>query len=256
LSLNPTGRFSVRAPYYSKYRPGYPDRIVGVLRKKFSFSSSDIVADIGSGTGLLAKVFLANGNRVFGVEPNARMRSYGVRNLSGFKRFVSVRGTAEHTTLDDASVDLITVGQALHWFDASRTVREFSRISKPDGILCIVYNERRKGSRFMRAFQQVTERHEGDKTNSPDVDDRYAAQFFEGRKFSKFQLPNEQTLDFEGLVGRLLSASYMPTRQQKTRFVRMERDVKELFDSFKSNGRVRLLYDTRIYAGPFHRSPG
>jgi ubiquinone/menaquinone biosynthesis C-methylase UbiE len=256
LSVNPTGRFSVRAPYYSKYRPGYPDQIVGVLQKEFRFNRSNVVADIGSGTGLLAKVFLANGNRVFGVEPNARMRSYGVRNLAGFKKFVSVRGTAEHTTLDDESVDLVTVGQALHWFNASGTIREFSRISKPECVLCIVYNERRKGSRFMRAFQQVTERHEGDKTNSPDVDDRYAAQFFEGRKFSKFHLPNEQTLDYVGLVGRLLSASYMPTRGQRTKFARMERDVKELFDSFQSDGRVRLLYDTRVYAGMIPRRLG
>ena len=77
-------RFSGRADWYASCRPSYPVRIVSILEKEAGFSSRDIVADTGSGTGLLTKLFLENGNRVFGVEPNDSMRSRAERDLGGF----------------------------------------------------------------------------------------------------------------------------------------------------------------------------
>ena len=212
-------------------------------------TSNKTVADIGSGTGLLAKLFLENGNRVFGVEPNARMRYHADKNLSTFHRFVSVRGTAEHTTLKAGSIDLVVVGQALHWFDPAGTAAELARISRPGGNLCIVYNETRRGSRVMRAFQDVTDRNEVRRRRVPDVGMRYSRRFFEGGRLSKFILPNEQTLDFNGLMGRLLSGSHMPTRDEPKRLKKLERDVRLLFDRFHEDGQITLLYDTRLFVG-------
>ena len=135
-------RFSGRADYYSKHRPGYPRGILRILEREVGFTPNSVVADIGSGTGLLARVFLKNGNQVYGVEPGDEMRAYAERELSGLDSFVSVKGTAERTTLKKGSVDLIAVGQALHWFDPPRAAREFSKISNPGGGLCVAYNSR------------------------------------------------------------------------------------------------------------------
>jgi SAM-dependent methyltransferase len=255
LSRDSTRRFTQRADFYARYRPGYPPEILGILEREIGFSPRDIVADIGSGTGLLTKLFLQNGNRVFAVEPNGKMRRHAEKGLGGFRNFVSVNGTAEHTALKTGTVDLISVGQALHWFDSTRTVREFSRISRPDGHLCIAYNERKGNDRFGRAYGKVIKRNERDRASVPNADDKYISHFFDGGRYSKFAVPNEQLLDFEGLMGRLLSASYMPPPGEKKGFARMRSDVRALFDEFNRGGRVRLRYSTNVFVGLIRRPP-
>ncbi|MCJ7700461.1 MAG: class I SAM-dependent methyltransferase [Anaerolineales bacterium] len=62
--------FSTRVQNYLKYRPKYPIALIKLLRTECLLGKTAVVADIGSGTGLLAELFLKNGNLVFGVEPN------------------------------------------------------------------------------------------------------------------------------------------------------------------------------------------
>src|ERR1700675_1047450 len=126
-------RFSNRVVDYVRYRPGYPAALLDLLRAECGFSSNHLVADVGSGTALLTKLFLENGNRVFGVEPNQEMRQAGEEFLKSFPKFTSVAGSAEATTIGDASVDFVTAGQAFHWFDPRAARREFIRILKPNG---------------------------------------------------------------------------------------------------------------------------
>ena len=75
--LAPTKRFSSRVDSYIKYRPHYPQAILPFLRGAIGLTREHIIADVGSGTGFLSKLFLANGNTVYGVEPNADMRAAG-----------------------------------------------------------------------------------------------------------------------------------------------------------------------------------
>src|ERR1700690_3813891 len=91
-------RFSNRVDDYVRYRPGYPPQILEVLRHDCALTPQSAIADIGSGTGLLAQVFLANGNLVHGIEPNADMRQAGENFLREYPKFRSVTGTAEETT--------------------------------------------------------------------------------------------------------------------------------------------------------------
>jgi SAM-dependent methyltransferase len=243
-----TRRFSNRADWYASYRPGYPRRVIAILEKEIGFGPRHVVADIGSGTGLLTRIFLENGNRVFGIEPNASMRSHAERDLGGFRNFVSVAGTAERTTLPSKSIDLVAAGQALHWFDPARSAREFSRISKRGGALCVAYNSR-KDDRVGRAYGEIISTYARDRAKVPDADAKYIARFFKGGESSKFELPNEQSLDLEGLMGRLLSASYMPPPGEGREYSKLRADVTRMFDKFSSDGRLRLRYRTNIFVG-------
>src|SRR5579859_1146028 len=94
-----TKRFSSRVENYIKYRPGYPNAVIDSLTTKCGLTIDSIVADIGSGTGILTEFFLKHGNRVFGVEPNRDMREAAERLLANYPRFTSLSGTAEATTL-------------------------------------------------------------------------------------------------------------------------------------------------------------
>src|SRR5688572_19812151 len=107
-----TTRFSNRAENYAKHRPTYPPALLQTLINEAGLESSSIVADIGSGTGISAALFLRHGCTVYGVEPNADMRALAERILAHEPRFTSVTGAAEATTLPDRSVDLIAVAQA------------------------------------------------------------------------------------------------------------------------------------------------
>ena len=135
---DPTKRFSNRVENYRKYRPRYPKAIIPLLEQECGLTHDARIADIGSGTGLLAELFLEHGNRVFGIEPNLEMRAAGDKLLAKYPNFSSTDATAEATTLADSSVDFVTVGQAFHWFDRDRAGKEFERILKDGGWVVII----------------------------------------------------------------------------------------------------------------------
>ncbi len=84
------------------------------------------------------------------------MRQAGERLLASFPKFTSVAGTAEATTLRDASVDFVTAAQAAHWFERGPARREFTRILKPRGWLVLLWNERiTDATLFLRDYEQL-----------------------------------------------------------------------------------------------------
>jgi 16S rRNA A1518/A1519 N6-dimethyltransferase RsmA/KsgA/DIM1 with predicted DNA glycosylase/AP lyase activity len=107
-------RFSKRTENYDKYRARYPDALTSYLKSELGFSEKSIVADIGSGTGILSEMFLRNGNILLGVEPNEGMRKIAEANLGSYPNFKSVNGSAESTKLSEGSDDFITAGQLIH----------------------------------------------------------------------------------------------------------------------------------------------
>src|SRR6516164_9289375 len=156
----PTERFSDRVEDYAKYRPHYSPQVVWTLERECDLSSRHTVADVGCGTGLLAKIFLENGNRVIGVEPNANMRKAGERFLSCFGKFSMVAGSAEQSTLPDRSADFVIAGQAFHWFRPAPTRREFARIVKPEGWVVLIWHDRdTESTEFLKEYESFLLRH-------------------------------------------------------------------------------------------------
>ena len=66
--LDPLRRFSDRVEDYVRYRPGYPDAVIELLRARAGLSEATAVADIGAGTGIFTRMLLAAGATVFGTE--------------------------------------------------------------------------------------------------------------------------------------------------------------------------------------------
>src|SRR6266480_1283485 len=126
--MRPTERFSSRVEDYVRYRPSYPRAAIDLLKTRCGLSPAAVVADIGSGTGILAELLLASGAQVIGVEPNDAMRAAAEARLGARARFRSVKGTAEATTLPPASIDLLVAGQAFHWFEVDQARREALRL--------------------------------------------------------------------------------------------------------------------------------
>ncbi|PYX61363.1 MAG: SAM-dependent methyltransferase [Acidobacteria bacterium] len=249
--LDATQRFSSRVESYVRYRPGYPPEIVDLLQRECRLTPDSVIADIASGTGFLTRIFLANGNRVFGVEPNSEMRQAGERLLGEYTNFVSVDGTAEAITLDARSVDFVTAAQAAHWFDRDKARREFVRILKPAGWCALIWNDRRTDATFLRAYEQLLltygtdykeVRHVGNDT-AISIDSFFAPSTFKTQIFA-----TRQEFDYDGLEGRLLSSSYTP-QPGHPNYPPMLRELRNIFDAYQQKGLVTLHYDTRVYYG-------
>ena len=248
---NSTTRFSSRVDDYVKYRPHYPVEILDLFAAKCDVTPEYVIADIGSGTGILTKLFLDNGNPVIGVEPNKEMREAGEEYLAEFARFNSIDGTSESTRLPAKSVDLIVAGQAFHWFDQPKARLEFQRILNDGGWVALLWNDRRVDSTpFLREYEALLQEFGTDykEINHKNVQDKAVFTAFFGAMPSEAVFDNIQRFDFEGLMGRLNSSSYVPDRADPRHAALMQR-AKEIFDAGQVDGKVAFEYDTRVYFG-------
>ena len=252
---DPLKRFSNRSDYYARFRPGYPAEVLEILKKECGLNETSVVADIGSGTGILSELFLQNGNSVVAVEPNAAMRQVAERLLDTHERFRSVNAAAEATTLETGSVDIVTAAQAFHWFDRPRAKREFARILKPAGWVVLIWNERRLDSTvFLRAYEDLLLRYGTDyeKVRHEKVTGEIA-EFFSPQSFQLQTLENAQHFDFESLKGRLLSSSYAPD-QDHPNFTQMLEELEDIFHANQKQGIVDFEYKTKVYYGHIQHS--
>jgi SAM-dependent methyltransferase len=248
--LHSTDRFSDRVEDYVRYRPDYPQALVGWLHR-LGVTPDWNVADIGAGTGISSKLFLDGGHRVTAVEPNAPMRAAAERWLAGEGRFHAIDGTAEVTNLGDHSVDMVTAAQAFHWFDQDKVKREFERILTQRGLAVIFWNTRRLvGTPFLEGYERllleygvdyksVSERYPDDDTMS-----RWFGRGYRGMA----SFPHGQKLDYDGLYGRTMSSSYAP-KPGHPNHEPMVFALRSLFDATQDNGTVDYHYDTRVFAG-------
>jgi ubiquinone/menaquinone biosynthesis C-methylase UbiE len=253
---DPIKRFSSRVDDYVKYRPGYPREIVNLLASECALTPASVIADIGSGTGLLSELFLRHGNMLYGVEPNSEMRAAAAQLLNGYLNFTSVDGKAEATSLSDNSVDFVIAGQAFHWFNQEEARQEFARILESKGWVALIWNERRLGSsEFLRAYEELFLKYGTDYAHvrHENVYEDIAS-FFAPHGFRVTTFDNFQTFDFQGLKGRALSASYTP-EPGHAGYEPMLEQLRAIFSTHQKSGRVTIEYDTRIYYGQLSNQP-
>ena len=242
-------RFSNRIANYVKYRPHYPAEIIGYLTETCGLAPNSVVCDIGCGTGISSKLFLENGNRVIGVEPNAAMREAAAEYLADLPKFELIDGTSSETSLPENSIDMIVAAQAFHWFEPEKTRTEFHRILKPGGHIVLMWNERQlDSSPFLVGYEALLIKYAYDYGNvrHENIAGEQLQDFFRSEYTSK-TFANHQDFDFDGIKGRLLSSSYMPNESDAV-FNDMIEELRSLFAKHAENGRIRVLYDTNVYA--------
>lgn len=248
MTHDSTQVFSSKVQDYVRFRPGYPEAVLLLLQQDCGLSRDSVVADVGSGTGLLSELFLKNGNLVCGVEPNREMREAGEQYLRDYPAFKSIAGRAESTTLDEHSVDFVVAGQAFHWFDQKEAHTEFLRILRPQGWIVFVWNRRRKASNpFHVAYEKLLMAFG---TNLKEIRHDHSAvlEFFAANGCTVKTFENQQMLDFRGLKGRLMSSSKCPETGTE-QFAQMVQELCSIFEQYEEDGRICLEYDTRVYYG-------
>ncbi|MCX4831030.1 class I SAM-dependent methyltransferase [Streptomyces sp. NBC_01016] len=126
--------FGAAAVSYAEHRPDYAQAAV---RWVLEGAPGVRVLDLGAGTGKLTAVLAVLGAEVAAVEPDLAMLGELRRSLPGVR---ALPGSAEAIPLSDASVDVVLVGNAMHWFDMAVAGPEIARVLAPGGVLAGLWN--------------------------------------------------------------------------------------------------------------------
>jgi SAM-dependent methyltransferase len=251
MNMDSTKRFSDRVGNYVKYRPAYPDEVVGFLERECNLSGNSTIADIGSGTGIFTGLLLNRGFSVNAVEPNADMQRAAVNQYGENENFIAVNGTAETTSLAGKSIDLIVCAQAFHWFNNEKARIEFNRILKNDGYAALIWNNRlTDADEFSVAYENLLTEgsYDYNRVNHRNIKDIDFKAFFRDGVYRFVKFPNEQVFDMKGYLGRVFSSSYVPLEgtQGAEKF---KAELIDIFDKYNTGGHVKFQYQTEIYLG-------
>ena len=223
------------ADVYERARPDYPDDAVRWLAGE----PPRRVLDLAAGTGKLTRALVAAGHEVVAVEPSEPMLERMRAVVPAAEAWV---GTAESIPLGDASVDVVTVAQAFHWFDAPAALAEIGRVLRPGGTIALVWNTRDEREPWVRRLSDLIG---SERTDEVDLADVFTAQApfgpLERRIFA-----HEQRLDRAALLELVSSRSYCATRSPQER-EQVLNAVGALFDDVAVSGEVVLPYATEAY---------
>jgi SAM-dependent methyltransferase len=248
-----TERFTGRVKDYERYRLRYPEAAIEILVARSGLRLDHLVADVGAGTGMLAELFLENGNAVIAVEPNDDMRAACERLALAWPGLVVKKATAEDTGLEEGSVDFVAVGRAFHWFDTHRTAKEFRRILRPGGWVVIASNSRvRDDSPMSRAYEDLLRQHGTDYEANFE---RYESggrvnEFFAGGELFREEIYGEQRLTLEELAGQTQSLSVTP-EQGHAKYEGMQEALRAFFAKWQVDGIVEMKTVCRMACGRF-----
>ncbi|MDQ2718787.1 MAG: class I SAM-dependent methyltransferase [Bacteroidota bacterium] len=123
--------FSTQAFLYSRFRPGYPQQLYDFLLQLLSEKKA--AWDCGTGNGQVAEKLSQYFEKVYATDISTNQLANAVRKENIFYSLES----AEQISFENNQFDLITVAQAIHWFDFEKFYHEAKRTLKPNGLIAV-----------------------------------------------------------------------------------------------------------------------
>ncbi len=123
--------FSGHSRLYATFRPTYPDALYQFIFNHLQSRSS--AWDCATGNGQVAHVLAKHFKQVHATDISQQQ----LDNAHQAENILYSVQPAEKTNFPDQTFDLITVGQAMHWFDLTQFYTEVRRVIKPDGLLAV-----------------------------------------------------------------------------------------------------------------------
>ncbi len=234
-----------KAKLYEKYRLPYAHEVVDDLLE--CIGEIGIVADIGAGTGQLARLFANRSTKVYAVEPDPSMRKVASTALSAFPTIDIRAGYAEETTLAENSVDLMVIGNAFHRFKPE-AYDELHRILKKQAWIALFrysFTNKAFGEMLfskLTTLKAMAERIDKVWHNTP------TQALFGDAQIHTLSYPQSHTEDWTAFFGAACSGIEAPVRTDQE-FERFEAINREVFDAFAVDGKIRIDYETQVSFG-------
>jgi len=247
--MDPKTIFSGKAENYAKYRWDYAAAAVEAIFEIGHLTEDSDVADIAAGTGILTRHFAGRVREVYAIEPNPEMRELAARELAAFPSVSVIDGSAEATTLPDESVDLISVAQAIHWFEPKAAIQEMDRIVKQNGWLAILRNYPTDDERN-DAFGEIVsnELGIGIATVYPRSRKKPMEYYFGNTDYQKLTFDFELRENWEEFIGVLSTVSYMLPEDDPL-FVKIKSEARKLFSHHSQDGYLTVRGETELLIG-------
>jgi ubiquinone/menaquinone biosynthesis C-methylase UbiE len=248
--------FSTKAEKYARFRWDYAASAIETLIDITRMSIQSTVADIGAGTGILTRHLAGKAQRIHAIEPNFELRQILTRELAAFPS-VSVMDTcAESTKLPDRSVDVITVAQAIHWFDPEPARQEMMRILKDAGWLALIRNLGADNEPNKAVGSLMTEEYGANLSIVTERPREKPTRFFFGNdEFQRFVFPFVFRQGWEEFLGTLITVSFMPDEDHPL-FPRLETEARKIFSQYSDRGSWKVEGETELIVGQPSKVPG
>ena len=244
MTADPLNRFTATADCYARYRPGYPAELVDWILALIPTGSRAV--DLGCGTGIASRLFADRGLRVVGVDGNRAMLAHADR-AGGGPRYL--RADAVRLPLAAATADLVVSAQAFHWFDHAAAFPEIDRVLAPGGWAAAFWNLRRERGPFPDAYDALLRERCPDygKLNERSGEEQLR-ESLAGRPFREASFPVRDRLDWETLVGRAHSASYVANGVSD--LPAFDAALRRAFDRHQKDGQVEAPLTSVVLAWP------
>lgn len=243
-------KFDGRAKDYSVSRPGYSLELIESMYNNYGLSNISVIADVGSGTGKFSKYLLDRGSYVFGIEPNKDMRTIAENKLSKYVNFHSVEGNEKNMSIENNTVDCITVAQAFHWFDVRKFKEECIRVTKSSSKAFLIWNVREQSDSINKEWHEIFAQYcpnfNGFSNGIKQDDEKIKFFFDKGYDYIEYNYP--LTFDRESFIKRSLSSSYSLKECDKNYKLYVEK-LNNLFDKYKCNNVISIANKTVAYIG-------
>lgn len=238
--------YASKAEKYAKYRWDYAPGAIAAIFSMVGLTDQTVLADLGAGTGILTRHFVGRAKLVYAIEPGQAMRAQLEKTLAGHPLCQISDRRAEQTGLPDHSIDLITVGQAIHHFEPQPARTEFRRILKPGGWLALLRNYG-TDEVYAQAVEPLYKNF-----SAPDLYERVtrgSADFYFGpARFQTLRFPFEFALDWEHFLGAALSSALTPDEHSPD-YGAFESKARDVFDSLSVAGLVKSTGETELLLG-------
>lgn len=241
--------FSGKEGSYARHRWNYAPAAIDFMLQTAELPAAAVVADIGAGTGMLTAHFLGRVGRVIAVEPNAGMRQTLAATLGAQADLLVLDACADATTLPAASVDLIAVGRALHWFPPAPTRAEFARILKPAGWLAVLRIPCTDAP-LQAALETIKTAANGWNTELVEYRQQQPplSFYFGHEAYTRLRFPTVVHERWEDFFGRLCSFATAPASGHP-RFSAFEAAARSVFEQFSVAGLLTVSSATEVTLG-------
>ena len=238
-------KFSGKANLYEQYRPKYSDLLLDYLCQEIK-EDMPVIADMGCGTGIFTKQLLDRQFNVIGIEPNIDMYLRAKEYLKSYNTQI-LNTSAENTKLNTNSIDVITIAQALHWFNIEEFKKEAKRILKNNGRVAIMYNNYYDDKDIIKEYKEIHKKYCNNYNNhNRNLNELFDSLFGDNYLLEIF--PNIQKYTYDEFMGYTFSLSYS-LKEDDENYNEYVNELKELFDKHSNNGIIEFPMNSKLAFG-------